>query len=66
MGRRERITHWRYKAEELRMLSEVMRAQIAKEGMLAAADSLTRMAEREEARLIERSPHFPDFDSPDL
>jgi hypothetical protein len=60
-----RIDHWRFKAEELRMLSEVMRAQAAKDGMSVAADSLSRMADREEARSIERSPHFPDFDPPD-
>jgi hypothetical protein len=62
---RERVTHWRFKAEELRMLSEVMRAQAAKEGMGLAADSLSRMADREEARIAQRSPHFPDFDPPD-
>jgi|KBSSwiStaDraftv2_1062776.scaffolds.fasta_scaffold1469049_1 hypothetical protein len=65
MGRNGRITHWRFKAEELRMLSEVMRAQAAKDGMRLAADSLTRMADREDAQLAERSPHFPDFDPPD-
>jgi len=65
MNRKAQVTHWRYRAEELRMLSEVMRAQAAKEGMSLAADSLIRMADREEARLAERSPHFPDFDPPD-
>jgi hypothetical protein len=66
MASRERITHWRFKAEELRTLSEVMRAQAAKEGMVSAADALTSMADKEEARLLERSPHFPDFEPPDL
>jgi hypothetical protein len=60
-----RIDHWRFKAEELRMLSEVMRAQVAKDGMSEAAEALSRMADREEARLVERSPHFPDFSPPD-
>jgi hypothetical protein len=65
MDRKARVTQWRFKAEELRVLSEVMRAQAAKEGMSLAADSLVRMADREEAWLAERSPHFPDFDPPD-
>jgi hypothetical protein len=64
LGKQARITHWRFKAEELRTLSEVMRAQPAKEAMSAVADNLDRMADREEERLG-RSPHFPDFDPPD-
>ena len=65
MGKHARVTHWRFKAEELRMLSDVMRAQAAKEAVSTAAATLDRMADREEARLTKISPHFPDFDPPE-
>jgi len=63
-----RITQWRFKAEELRALSEVMKVQSERESMARTAKQWDRMARNAERvnRLADddRLPHFPDFSPP--
>jgi hypothetical protein len=63
-----RITQWRFKAEELRTLSDVMKVQAARESMARTAAQWDRMADNAEVanRFADddRLPHFPDFAPP--
>jgi hypothetical protein len=64
-----RITLWRFKAEELRALSDVMKVQEARETMARTAAQWDRMADTaERAKPVavddDRLPHFPDFSPP--
>jgi len=64
-----RITQWRFKAEELRTLGDVMKVQAARETMMQVAHHWDLLADRAEAAswmIDERLPHFPDFDPPNL
>lgn len=65
-----RITQWRFKAEELRTLSDVMKVQAAREALAQVAEQWDRMANCAEIanRFPDdvRLPHFPDFDPPNL
>jgi hypothetical protein len=68
MTDRTRITQWRFKAEELRTLSDVMKVQAAREAMAQVARQWDRMADRAELANRfpddDRLPHFPDFAPP--
>jgi hypothetical protein len=62
-----RITLWRFKAEELRTLSDVMKVQEAREAMAQVAKQWDLLADRAESTgllIDERLPHFPDFSAP--
>ena len=63
-----RITQWRFKAEELRILSDVMKVQDTREAMARVADQWDRMASDAEIanRFTDddRLPHFPDISPP--
>ena len=63
-----RITQWRFKAEELRALSNVMKVQAARESMARTAAQWDRMAKNAELANPfaedNRLPHFPDFSPP--
>ena len=66
MTDQSRITLWRFKAEELRTLSDVMKVQEAREALAQVAKHWDLVADQaESAALIdERLPHFPDFSAP--
>jgi hypothetical protein len=62
-----RITQWRFKAEELRALSDVMKVQDARKALAQIAEQWELLADRAESasQLVdERLPHFPDFSPP--
>jgi hypothetical protein len=62
-----RITQWRFKAEELRALSDVMKVQDARKALAQIAEQWELLADRAESagKLVdERLPHFPDFSPP--